>query len=187
MSRDLSTGLETAVQAPSISPIGLVEMQFGSGTVRFWTGRGPLVVDGETYTGTGTLGKISSIEETTELKAVSVDLELSGVPANVLTIANGEDWQGRDVIIKYAALQQSGNRLTLVDDPFQIFKGVMDRMTLVDGRESVVTISAESKQIDLERRSPRRYTSEDQRAEFPEDAGCDAVASLQNKEVIWGA
>lgn len=185
--RDLSSGLLEATLASSLSPIGLVEMQFGSGTVRFWTGRGPLVVDGQTYTGTGTLGKISAIEETTELRPVSVELELSGIPAEVLTIANGEDWHGRDVVIRYGALQLTGNRYTLVDDPFQIFKGKMDLMTLVDGTQSSITVSAESKQIDLERSSPRRYTAEDQRAEFPEDAGCDAVASLQNREIVWGA
>lgn len=186
MSRDLSTGLEAAVQARSLSPIGLVEMQFGSGTVHFWTGRGDLVVDGDTYTGTGTLGKISAIEETTELRAVTVELVLSGVPPEVLAIANGEQWQGRDVIIRYGALQQSGNRYTLVDDPFQIFKGKMDLMTLTDGAESAVAVSAESKQVDLERNSPRRYTQEDQRAEFPGDKGCDAVAALQQKEIRWG-
>lgn len=184
--RDLSGGLFVATISSSLSPIGLVEMQFGSGTVRFWTGRGELEVDGETYTGTGTLGKISSIEETTELRPVTVDFELSGIPPEVLEIANGEDWQGRDVIVKYAALQQTGNRLTLVDDPFQVFKGEMDVMTLVDGTESTVIISAESKQIDLERTSPRRYTAEDQRAAFPDDAGCDAVAGLQEKEIRWG-
>lgn len=185
--RDLSPGLLDATLASSLSPIGLVEMQFGSGTVRFWTGRGPLEWDGETYTGTGTLGKISAIEETTELRPVTVELELSGVPSEVLEIANGESWHGHDVIIHYGALQQSGNRLTLVDEPFQIFKGQMDLMTLVDGTESSVTVSAESKQIDLERHSPRRYTAEDQRNTYPDDAGCDAVASLQNREIVWGA
>lgn len=186
MSRDLSTGLETAVQATSLSPIGLVEMQFSSGIVYFWTGRGDLVVDGVTYTGTGTLGKISAIEETTELRPVTVELALSAVPSEVLTIANGEDWQGRDVIIKYGALQQSGNLYTLLDDPFQIFKGTMDVMTLVDGQESSIVVSAESKQIDLERSNPRRYTAEDQRNAFTDDAGCDAVAALQQKEIRWG-
>lgn len=184
--RDISNGLDTALAASSLSPIGLVEMNFESGTVRFWTGRGDLVVDGETYTGTGTLGKISSIEETTELRPVSVDLELSGIPSAVLEIANSEEWWGRDVIIHYGALQQTGNRMTLVDDPFQIFKGKMDMMTLVDGKESAIKVTAESKQVDLERNSPRRYTAEDQRSRFENDKGCDAVASLQQKEIRWG-
>lgn len=185
-SRELSAGLRSAVISASLSPIGLVEMQFGSGTARFWTGRGDLVFEGDTYTGTGTLGKISAIEETTELRRVAVDFELSGIPAEVCAIANGDQWQGRNAIVYYGALQQSGNRLTLVDEPFQIFKGKMDVMKLVDGTESTITVSAESKQVDLERSSPRRYTAEDQRAEFPGDKGCDAVASLQQKEIRWG-
>ena len=47
-------------------------------------------------------------------------------------------------------------------------------------------MTAESKLIDLERSRARRYTSEDQKIDYPDDKGLDFIADLQDKAVVWG-
>ncbi len=182
MARDISTDTDAALQGEKLTPIGLVQLAFGSGTVRFWTGFGDFEWNGFTWTGVGTLGRIGQMEETVESRAAAVELQLSGIPPDVLAIALAEDWQGREARIYYAVLDEQG---VLVGEPFQIRRGLVDLMTLEEGAKAALTLLVESRDIDLGRNKARRYTAEDQRGEYPGDKGCDAVALLQEREVIW--
>jgi hypothetical protein len=47
-------------------------------------------------------------------------------------------------------------------------------------------LTAESRLIDLERSRERRYTSEDQKIDYPNDKGLEFIADLQDKEIVWG-
>lgn len=182
--RDIPSGTAEALLAPQLIPIGLVQLAFGSGTVRFWTGFGPIEWNGFTWTGTGTLGQIGQMEETPESRAAAVQLTLSGIPPEVLAIANAEDWQGREARIYYGVLDESRQ---FVGEPFQLRRGIMDQMTLVEGTEASIVLTIESPDIDLGRNKARHYTPEDQRAEYPGDRGCDAVALLQQWDGIWNS
>lgn len=190
MARDLNAATALAVQAETLAPIALVSLGFDSGVLRLWSGIGELEWDGEVWHGAGSLGSISAIEETAEIRAVGVVMELSGIPVDaevedgrtILEVANDESWQGRPAEIYYAVL--SGR--SFVGTPVQLFGGMMDRMTLVEGSMATIRVACESKQIDLERAKVRRYTAEDQRSEFPGDRGADTVAALQDIELRWG-
>jgi hypothetical protein len=182
MARDLHSSVAVAVQEETIAPTALVELEFDSGTMRVWPGIGDLVWNGHTFTGVGTLGSIGPVEETTELRAVGVQLQLSGIPSEVLEIANDESWQGRPARIYFAVLSAR----SFVGEPLQIFGGLMDVMTLVEGQSATITLNCESNQIDLERTRTRRWTSEDLRSDWPSDKGLDMVSALQEKEILWG-
>lgn len=182
MSRDIHPDTAVAVQGETLAPIAMVELEFASGTMRPWTGIGSLAWDGNTFTGIGTLGRIGNIEETIELRAVGVQLQLSGVPAEVLEMANEESWQSRPVRIYWAALQGR----SFIGEPRQIFGGLMDVMTLSDGSTPTVTLNCESNQIDLQRTRTRRWTAEDLRADHAGDKGLDMVSALQEKDILWG-
>ena len=64
-------------------------------------------------------------------------------------------------------------------------------MTVQESVETaVITVSVENRLIDLEKPRVRRYTPEDQKIDLPfnvRDNGFDEVASVQNKEIIWGS
>ena len=63
----------------------------------------------------------------------------------------------------------------------------MDLMNIDDGGQTcTISVSAESRLIDLDRTRERRYTSEDQKIDFPNDKGLEFIADLQDKEIIWG-
>jgi len=181
--RPIDAAVESATLGQQLSPIALAEFDFTSGFVRLWSGVGNFTWNGAIWTGVGALGRMSQLQETTELRAVAVEFELSGVPSEVLTIANGEGWQGRSAKVWFAALNES---MALVGAPIQVFSGVMDTMRLEEGKTATVSLTAESRLVDLERAPVRRYTAEDQRAEYPGDRGFDSVPMLQDMEVIWG-
>ena len=65
-------------------PVLLVEFGFTSGISRLWSGLGTLSWNGLDWLGVGTLGQVSSVEETLEVRAAGASFELSGVPADLL-------------------------------------------------------------------------------------------------------
>jgi hypothetical protein len=193
MSRDIHADTAVAVQGEVLSPIAMAQLEFESGFVNVWTGIGRLTWNGFIWEGIGTLGRVGQIEETVEVRAVGVQLELSGIPAvlsdadgteiDILALANEESWQGRAALIYFAVLRADRS---FEGAPLQLFGGLMDQMTLTEGQTVSILLNCESKQIDLERTRARRYTAEDQRGEYPDDKGLDAVASLQDAVLHWG-
>ena len=60
-------------------------------------------------------------------------------------------------------------------------------MVIEEGADtSTITVSVESKLIDLERARTLRYTDESQKARFPNDKGFQYVNDLQDKKFNWG-
>lgn len=187
MPRNADDDTLNAVSSDRLTPIDLVRLDWETGETRFWAGVGTIeTLDGNAWTGTGTLGRVGKIEETAELRAVSVELTLSGISAEILDIAKGQGWQGRDVLIYRGVIEETPSGRQWVGEPLQVFGGVMDTMKLAEGAQNAIAITAESELIDLERTKARRYTSEDQQAQYTGDRFFDAVPSLQEKEIVWG-
>lgn len=183
MSRDITAGMQTEVAAAALSPILLAEMDFSGGFVRVWSGLGDLSWNGYTWTGVGDLAGVSQIAESTDFKANGVQLQLSGIPSAMISVALGEKYQGRPCNIYFGAMDDSG---AVVADPFLLFGGSMDTMTISEsGETSTIAVSVESRAIDLKRSRERRYTHEDQQIDYPGDLGFEYVAGLQDKDVIW--
>jgi len=184
MARQLTTALEAATLAPVVRPALLVGLDFASGPLRLWSGIGKLTWAGNDYLGAGQLLAVAPATETQGLSAEGATLALSGIPAELLSIALAEAYQGRSAKVWLAAFDLSG---ALVADPYLIFDGRMDVMTIDEaGETSTISVTAESRLIDLERPRERRYTDEDQRIEYPDDAGCEFVAGLADAEITWG-
>jgi hypothetical protein len=182
---DRLSGLAAAEPFKSVvRPALLVELRFLAATVRVWSGVGPLTWDGQTWLGTGTLGRVSSVEETLELKAAGASFQLSGVPSDLLTHVLGEPIQRRLVLMWLAFFDENW---TVVPDPVLLFRGKMDTVEIADGGPTAtVTLFAESALRDLERARVRRYTDQDQQAEYPGDLGFAFVTALQETNLLWG-
>jgi hypothetical protein len=204
--RSVSSGFKEAVEADVVRPFLAVEMLFDSSPFRVWNGLGQLDVDGVVYQGAASLLNISTVEETTEIAARGMTFQMSGIPSSMLSLAISEPYQGRvarayfgvmsvpqrlltesDAIITTESLLpidiSSGDKRELVE----IFSGYMDVMSISDGEETaVITVTAESRLIALERPVVSRFTPEDQKRKYPNDKGFDFVADLQDKEIKWG-
>lgn len=209
MSRSLSTEMQEVVTSKVIFPIIFIEASFDSGDVLLWSGIGDLEWDGKVWSGGGSLLRVDAIEESNEVKAIGTRVSLSGIPSELLSIALQEDYQGRELKVYLGAfniaaeyltqengdyiLKQDGGKLLvlsetdIIQDPVVIFSGRMDIMTISEsGDTSTIEVSVENRLIDFERTRERRYTSEDQKIDYPTDKGLEFVTSIQEKEIVWG-
>lgn len=167
-----------------VRPILLAYLDFLSGTTRLWSGIGDIVWDSATWKGIGTLGKISTIEETLELRATGMTMQLSGVKAENISLVVAEPIQGRKAKVYLGFLNEN---YALLTDPILIFDGRMDMVEIVDGGPTAtITLMVENRLRDLERARTRRYTDADQQARYPNDRGLEYVPSLQEIDIPWG-
>ena len=177
----LSLHAAAAATAPVAAPVILCELDFASGAFRAWTGLGPLHWAGKVFEGVGDIGAVGEIEETIELRAVRLTLALSPVPQEVVDIALAErSFRLRPARLWGALLDAEG---AFVADPFPLWAGLMDTMEVVDGAEPRVSLTCESRLVDLERAEVRRYTDADQQAEYPGDRFFEYVPALQEAEI----
>lgn len=169
---------------PVTRPILLAFLDFSSGTKRLWSGIGNLSWDDNTWQGTGHLGRVSTIEETMELRAAGMSMQLSGVNTADLTQVIAEPIQGRRATVYLGFLDSN---FQLVADPTIIFDGRMDTVEIVDGGPTAtITMMVENRLRDLDRARVRNYTDADQQARFPGDKGLEYVPALQEIDIPWG-
>jgi hypothetical protein len=207
MSRDIPVGFSDAVEAPTVDVFFAIELFFDTSTLRFWSGLGEVILDGETYVGSGQMIQISSVDETLDISAKGATLTLSGLPSDLLSLAIQEPYQGRKCKIYFGIRDNKAQLLQQEDDDYiltemgayidisvipvsvmaEIFTGYIDQMNIDEGAESSsIAVYVESRLIDLQRPRERRYTSESQKSRFPNDRGFEFVEDLQAKKFQWG-
>lgn len=184
MSRALTASLLAQIQAGTVQPIIFFEGEFSSGFVRAWSGIGDLGWDSKTWAGVGNFMGMSPITETGDVQAVGIVVSLSGVPASLTSTVYSEARQGKPGKVWLGAFDSSG---AVIADPYLTFSGRLDVPTDEDDGETVkISISYESRLVDLERPRERRYTPEDQAIDYPTDKGFEFVAGLQDAQLVWG-
>lgn len=187
MSRDVTTAFKNEVEGDSLSPFYAIEMEFPDDeatVLRYWTGYGEITFDSKTFGGFADFLDINLASETTDLMATGASVDISGVNAATVSLALGEQYQGNPMRIWLGVLDASGS---VIADPYMVFEGKMDVMNLrASGTGSVVSISAESSLIDLNRSRVRRYTDQDQKIDHPNDKGLEYVPTIQDMNITWG-
>ena len=181
--RSLSNDMTTQVSASQLSPIILASLSFQT-PVNLWSGYGTITYGGTGYLGIGTLGTISPVEETTDLAARGITMQLSGVPTALIAVALTENYQGKACSVMFGALDSNG---ALVSSPITVFSGRMDVMNINDdGQNATIGMTAENKLVDFRRPREVRYTDEEQKNLYPLDKGLEFVNSIQEKQIYWG-
>ncbi len=209
MSRNLDADMVSALSESEVQIFFAVQLNFDSQQLNLWTGLGEISIDGNTYTGAGNFLTFSSIDETSEIAARGAVITLTGIPSDLLSLALSEPYQGRVCRIYFGVLdaktfyllQENADLIedengagigidfnTAADDVItEIFGGYIDQMNITEEAETcTIGVSVESKLIDLERQRTFRYTSESQKAKYPNDLAFDFVEDLQDKKFSWG-
>lgn len=88
MSRNLDPTMVERLPLPAIMPVVLANFVFGSGPYSVWSGVGDLLYNGTTYKGVGDLGKISAIQEASEVRADGMEVVLSGIGLSPFQVNN---------------------------------------------------------------------------------------------------
>lgn len=184
MSRTITPAMAAALSSGDLRPALFFEGEFASGFLRLWSGLGDVVWNAQTWVGAGNLMAISQIEETTDIVASGLSVTLSGVPTAFVSAAIIDAQQGLPGRV-WVALRDTAD--AIIADPIQVMAGRLDVPTLTDSGDTCeITITYESRLIDLTKPREWRYTHESQLALYPGDVGFWYVTSLQEKEVVWG-
>lgn len=179
MARTIPAALLTAITQRECQPYFAFEALLDGGAIRLWTGHGTRSIGGNDYTGGGALVGMGEIGEVIDLTAESVTVTLSGLASGTLSAALSAPYQGRVANIYL------GERST--SEVLLAFSGYLDTMTPEDdGTTASITVTIESKLVDLQRARIRRLTKESQQALYPGDTFFDWTADLADKQVPWG-
>ena len=204
MTRSLPIAIAGVLDASVLYPFFAIEIMFDTAPLRLWSGLGELVIRPYVYTGGGTLLTIDDIQETSDIGATGAKVTLSSIPTSVLSLALRERYQGRRATLYFGltdvgdnylenedgtyVLRENSGRIILDsrDELVNIFEGYLDQMNIAEGpNTSAITVSIESKLIDLQRKRIRRFTHEDQQRRFPGDMGFEKVEEIQDMRYEW--
>jgi hypothetical protein len=182
--RVITTAMQTAIAQSQYTIFLFVELQFGSGTVRFCTAGHDLSWNGFNWLGVGKIGAVESINEDASLQANVYRLSLSGLDADIIEIAMQEDYHGRPARIWMPLVDLATG--AIIADPLLLVKAKMDSMELTHGATASVALNIESELAAWDRPKVRRYTDADQKAEYPNDRGFEFVAQSATRTFTWG-
>jgi len=184
MARELDTTYSASLPAQLIRPVRMVQLAFRSQTVYCWTGVGPLTWNGLTFLGIGSLGKISAVREGVGLQAGSVTLTLSAIDPLLFAECMADIRLGATVRIWRGNVDASG---ALIGTPYQLFRGQVDQPAISMGAQDMsIALTVESRIVNLQRASGRRYTAADQRLSYPTDMAFDWLEQLNDLALVWG-
>jgi hypothetical protein len=188
MSRSITTAFKNAIVDQVVRPLLACELEFSTGTLRFWNGYGDLTMtaggSSNTFTGLGDLMNVSAISESDQIEAIGASLSLTGIKSSLISAALSANYTNRNASIFLGLFDTNKS---VIADVYTLFKGKMDIMKIDEGPESAtIVLNLENRLIALDRARNRRYTHEDQQLSFSGDLGFEFVPDLQDKEIIWG-
>jgi hypothetical protein len=188
MARSITTAFKNAIKSSVVRPLLAVELEFSTGTLRFWNGYGDLTMtaggSSNTFTGLGDLMNVSPTSESDQIEAIGASLSLTGIKSSFISTALTGNYTNRNASIFLGLFDSSKS---VIADVYTLFKGKMDIMKIDEGPESAtITLNLENRLIALDRPIHRRFTHEDQQERFSGDLGFEFVPDLQDKEIIWG-
>ena len=172
MSRGLSSSIKTELAKGSFIMSHLVKLEFN--TTYYYTDFSSDIVDGsDTYSASGFLREIGTINETSTLTTGTLSLQLSGVNQTLISDLLNYGHLNKKATVKRAFINSSTNALIASSS---MFSGRVDVMEIIDNEKtSTKNLSLSNHWSDFARKSGRRTTSESQKQFFPEDLGFDYI------------
>lgn len=184
MSRNLDSSLASALSDQAIYPVVLAMITFKSATRYVWTGVGNFVYAGNTYVGVGSFGSVGAISEGIDVQAQGTTISLSGIDPTLQAECMSDIKLGAPVKLWFGLL----NNGVLIGVPYLMFSGLVDKPVLNTGVDQLtITLALESRLIDLQRATQRRYTAADQHVAYPTDRAFNWVEILNDISLLWGS
>ncbi|WP_435007979.1 hypothetical protein P12x_005245 [Tundrisphaera lichenicola] len=184
-SRDITSTTISAAQAPEIHPVLFFKMEFDSANINLHSDLGTIVWGGDTYTGVGRLGNISTADEVSDLSSSQINLSLSGLPLDLAGVLFNEQYQGRLATLYLGYLNLTTR--VLVDTPAILYKGLIDTADFSQDKTFGITLSVGNRFAAWDKPVIRRYNNATQQSRFPGDTGLQYIEQTSNKTIIWGS
>lgn len=181
--RSLETAVSNALVANVVKGIYFVRLNFDEGAVGWHTSFGDITYDGLTYKGVGALSSISSIKEESGVKASGCNVGISGIKEEIVALFVGTNYINRKAFIFFLPLDEQDRPVSIT--PKLLFRGSMDNISGVMGRNAGFSVTLKSRFADWERPRKILYTDVMQQKLYPGDLGMEFIAQLSQKKVIW--
>lgn len=193
MTRFATPANQTAFDQEHVDFAIAAQMNFVSGVVRAHMGIGPLVMNGNTFAGIGSVGNggvgsISAVIEQPDQRNTSeLYLSLSGVdPTLVGKVPQRGDFYGQFASIYFLPIDPKTMQILTPTEP-AIFEGFMDQLVYTRKRGSAqIQLTVKHYDSLFQNTVGLLFTDESQKSLFPTDNFFSQLASLPNKQVIWG-
>lgn len=183
--RSLSGSVLAALAAGHVVRVQLVLIEFPSGDVALNTSNWDISYGGKLYRGAYGLGAVSTVSDAPGGAVKGITLELISGDSGTIALAldDADEVQGAPVTIRTAIFDPETYQV--LDAPVD-FAGQCDVMQISEGASSVsITVTAESRAVDLLRSNPSTYTDGDQRALYAGDRAFEYVVDQTDKPVVW--
>ena len=179
MSRSVTGGFAALLAAEHVVAFPLVEMQLATGTLYICGAAHDVTWGGNTYISARGLGDIEAITETdSEIKGLAFTLQ--GVTPDIIALALADQSQGRPVTVRLAAL--SGTTLEVDSN---VWSGYIDTLSVIDGPQPVVRVTAEHRLISWQQTQPLRFSDADQQRLHPGDRFFQHAEQTLTKTLVW--
>ncbi len=160
-----------------------VELILPSEIIRIHTGVGELVIEGNTYLGVGQLGKVASVESSSDDKPVSVSITLAGIPGNILSDALGTRIRGSAARVIIFVQDDSGAIKAAADSVV----GLVTEYNVEIGEDNIVQVGISDEFALYEHALNNYWSEQSQLALYPDDHICRFTAQLADREIYWGS
>ncbi|MDF3917527.1 hypothetical protein P3W43_01515 [Salinicola salarius] len=171
---------------PVVRLVYAAELEFKDGPARAHTGIGPLVIDGKTFTGVGSLGNVGEVvDQGDSSSAGSVTLTLSGWDNDVVKDTLQDRCRDRPGRLYLVAIDDDGE---LVADI--LYEGLMDAADLQyggNGEDNAISVKITDQMVLWQRKGVEVWSDNSHRARHGGDRLLYAVAQLANWAIYWGA
>ena len=172
--------LASALAAPHVVMVLLLEMGFTSATVRLAACAHDVEWGGHTWTAAQGIGSIDPITETaTGAKGLRFTLS-AAAPASIAGFF-AEPIQGRPVVLRLLVIEPGG---TVREDP-NVWSGTFDIPQLDDTTTPVITVTAEHEMLAWQQPSGTLFSHQDQQAVDPDDRFFEFAASMAEATLVW--
>lgn len=181
MSRSVSGTFATLLASEHVTAFPLVEMQLATGTLYICGAAHDVTWGGNTYLSARGLGEIEALSETdAEIKGLAFSLQ--GVTPDIIALCLTDQSQGRPVIVRLAALNG-----TAIEVDSNVWSGYIDTLSLIDGPQPAVRVTAEHRLISWQQPQPLRFSDADQQRLFPGDRFFEHAEQTVSKTLVWPA
>lgn len=162
----------------------LVELQFAT-VARYWNGNQNITIGGNTWYGTGHMGRIEGLLESRGTNANQINLILSGTDAqtNAIAMSSAAEQEGKFCHVSFQLFDPDWQ---VVGAPIRVFTGLTQpltasRQSAPEGSGAVrsLTLPVENFFYGRSRPVASLYTSTDQGERFPGDKFMDYQHKMQ--------
>lgn len=191
MSRNISTELQTKLDASQIFAADLIEIHLNT-PLYFTTTNINLTFNSDSAPDSGDNVYIAqnqflgygTIQESSDLRVGSLEMTFTAVDTTMVSLILSNDYINKRVVI-YRAILQSDYSFTS-DDVYLMFDGRISAYNIEEtGNTATIVLTCASQFADFERTNGRRTNPSSQNLHFPADRGMDFSPQIV-KDIRWG-